>query len=136
MKTVFLSNMSKSGRLTSTFFPNYQPPCIEQSQAKLIYPLLRRLCTAELHGYLVNIPCDALAMVQTEYGAEGWFQPNKNFSWISGPNNVVIDGKWTPKEWDGGEVYEQYSFVCLYMSHFPYILQFLSTLLFHCPARE
>ena len=47
-------------------------------------------------------------MVKAEYGAEKWFEPIKNFNWVSSPNNVVIDGKWKPEEWDGGQVYEKH----------------------------
>jgi len=82
-------------------FDNYK-------KGKSLYPLIERLCTAELHGYLVNIPCDPEAIVKAEYGAEKWFEPVKNYNWVSSPNNVVIDGKWTPAEWDGGEVYEKH----------------------------
>ena len=88
----------------------YHPPFIKHMQAKSIYPALRRLCTAELYEYLVNIPCDPLAMIQADYGQESWFKMvhQKNYNYVSSPYNVVIFGKWTPQEWDGGEVFESH----------------------------
>jgi len=82
-------------------FDNYK-------KGKEIFPVIDRLCSADLHGYLVNIPCSPLKMIQAEYGPDKWFEPMKNFNWISSPNNVVIDGKWSPEDWDGGAVYEKH----------------------------
>ena len=73
-----------------------------------MYPQIRRICTADLHGYLVNVPCNAELVVKAEYGSEQWAEPKQSWHWISSPYNVAMIGKWTPNEWDGGEVYEKH----------------------------
>lgn len=77
-------------------------------KGKSMFPPFRRLCTADLHGYRIYVPCEAEKLLQVEYGKTQWFEPKEHWNWISSPFNVHIEGKWKPEEWDGGEVYEKH----------------------------
>ena len=71
-----------------------------------LYPNIRRICTADLHGYLVNIPCNFVDLIHLEYGANTWNKPNSNYNYAKDANNWRINGTWTKKQWTGGEVYK------------------------------
>lgn len=42
------------------------------------YPVIRDLCTAELLGALVYVPCDPVLSLDREY-SEGWFHPRRSY---------------------------------------------------------
>jgi len=64
-----------------------------------IYPPFERICTAELHGYMVYAPCNAEELLKHEYGEKTWNQPKKKYSYASDAKNWRKNGTWTDAEW-------------------------------------
>jgi hypothetical protein len=44
-----------------------------------VYPDFRKICTGELHGYRVYVPCDTRSIIETEYGKQTWFEPKTKY---------------------------------------------------------
>jgi hypothetical protein len=40
----------------------------------LMYPKFSRICSADLHGYLVYVPCDSWTIISHEYGAKDYIE--------------------------------------------------------------
>ena len=38
------------------------------------YPTISSICTADLHGYLVYVPCNAEKVIQSQFGDKMWFK--------------------------------------------------------------
>lgn len=70
------------------------------------YPEITRICTADLHGYLVYVPCDTWSIIKMEYGEKHWFEPNPKYDYKKDAFNWRINGTWTAKQWKGGAVYK------------------------------
>ena len=81
----------------------YQPFDEAHSKLMQVYPTIRHVCTADLHGYLVFVPCDALSLLRKEYGYLEWMSPEGG-----GALNFRENGNWLEGEWEGGEVYHDY----------------------------
>lgn len=43
------------------------------------YPMLTEICTADLLGVLVHIPCDPMKYITAEYGPSNWYAPKQEF---------------------------------------------------------
>lgn len=70
------------------------------------YPTITKICSADLHGYLVYVPCDAWSIIKIEYGVKNWFEPNPKYDYKNDAFNWRINGSWTAKQWRGGAVYK------------------------------
>jgi fukutin len=46
----------------------------------------------------VRVPCETLAYVQANYGAD-WATPLRQWDWKSSPANVRPNGRWPPDLW-------------------------------------
>ena len=72
-----------------------------------LYPIVEKVCSADLHGYLVYVPCDPGSIITYEYGAQGWFQPKyKRNDYTKDAFNLRVNGSWTAKQWKSGQVYK------------------------------
>ena len=70
-----------------------------------------KLCSADLNGFLVRVPCDTAAVIHHEYGAEDWLYPNPEYNFHRDSKNYRDNGTWTKEEWGvggRGEVYSLY----------------------------
>ena len=70
------------------------------------YPTITKICSADLHGYLVYVPCDTWSIIKIEYGVKNWFEPNPKYDYKNDAFNWRINGSWTAKQWRGGAVYK------------------------------
>ena len=68
---------------------------------------IKQICSADLHGYLVFIPCNVLPLIEIEYG-KNFMDPNPKIKYAIDAHNWRINGTWTKKQWKGGEVYKVY----------------------------
>ncbi|CAH1772520.1 unnamed protein product, partial [Owenia fusiformis] len=70
-----------------------------QSLEKLrwLYPANITLCSAELFEDLYLVPCDSLAHIEADYGAN-WMLPDDKWIWDSSPPNMVEAGKFAESE--------------------------------------
>ena len=73
-----------------------------------LFPVIKYICAAELHGYLVYVPCDTWSIIRIEYGENTWFEPFSNYSYKRDASNYRTNGSWTQRQWRGGEVYRNY----------------------------
>jgi hypothetical protein len=71
------------------------------------YPIIDKVCSADLHGYLVYVPCDTWGIIGLEYGKE-WFELKPKYDYKTNAHNWRINGTWTKQQWKGGEVYKVY----------------------------
>lgn len=71
------------------------------------YPSIDSICSTDLHGYLVYIPCDVWPLINIEYGKD-WFEPNPKYDYKKDAYNWRTNGSWTARQWRGGEVYKVY----------------------------
>ena len=77
------------------------------------YPLVfDKICSGDLHGFLIRVPCDTKAVIHHEYGEDSWMTPNPQYNFHRDSKNFRDNGTWTAAEWgkDGnGEVYAVYN---------------------------
>ena len=72
-----------------------------------IYPIVEKVCLADLHGYLVHVPCNPWSIIKHEYGAKSWFEPmNRKNDYTKDAFNLRVNGSWTAKQWISGLVYK------------------------------
>jgi len=67
-----------------------------------------KICSADLNGFLVRIPCDTQSVIHHEYGVEEWKDPNPKYNFHRDSKNFRDNGTWTKEEWGfggNGEVY-------------------------------
>ena len=81
----------------------HQPMDDEHSKEFNVYPRFHRVCTADLHGYLVYVPCDPLPLLQYEYGYAEWMIPRGDQI-----HNRRENGTWLEGLWERGEVFRDY----------------------------
>jgi hypothetical protein len=61
-----------------------------------ILPLLSKLCSADLFGYIFSIPCSPIDYLNNEYGVDTWKKPlEKKYKWI----NIKYDSIWNDISW-------------------------------------
>ncbi|MFH4981239.1 hypothetical protein AB6A40_007948 [Gnathostoma spinigerum] len=72
----------------------------KKQKLRWIYPHIGRLCTGALLGYLFHVPCNAVDVLEADYGKK-WKVPHKtrNFNWYSSHHNVHTNGYWSAEEW-------------------------------------
>ena len=71
-----------------------------------VFPRISDICSADLHGFLVFVPCDSFALIKAVYGKDSWFSRKSNYDYKKEASNSRVNGTWTKKQWEGGEVYE------------------------------
>ncbi|XP_078657499.1 ribitol-5-phosphate transferase FKTN-like [Branchiostoma floridae x Branchiostoma belcheri] len=64
---------------------------------KYIFPRFT-LCWTEFLDMKVRVPCQTLAYIQANYGAN-WYEPVKQWDWKNSPPNVQPNGQWPEEEW-------------------------------------
>ena len=80
--------------------------CFDEAHSKWVnfYPRIRHVCTADLHGFLVFVPCDTLSVIRQPYGHSGWMKPKGEETF-----NYEYNGTWSQEQWDRGEAFVDYS---------------------------
>lgn len=57
------------------------------------YPSIDSLCSTVLLDEKVNVPCNVMQLIETEYGHD-WIQPKENYSYVDSPTNRGSVIKW------------------------------------------
>lgn len=74
------------------------------------YPLVfNKICSGDLHGFLIRVPCDTKAVIYHEYGEDSWITPDPNYNFHIHSKNFRDNGTWTAAEWGTvgeGEVFQ------------------------------
>jgi len=59
-----------------------------------ILPLLSKLCSCDLFGYIFTIPCSPDDYLNNEYGSDTWKIPlEKKYKWVNMKSNSIWDDK-------------------------------------------
>ena len=73
------------------------------------YPrVFDKICSGDLHGFLIRVPCDTQTILRHEYGADSWQSPQRDYNFHRDSKNFRDNGTWTAEEWGAGgngEVY-------------------------------
>ncbi|GMS85553.1 hypothetical protein PENTCL1PPCAC_7728, partial [Pristionchus entomophagus] len=59
------------------------------------YPRISSICTADLHGSLFHVPCNAEEILNMEYGDWQRDSPTSRFVWNKSHRNVRVEGAYT-----------------------------------------
>ena len=61
-----------------------------------ILPLLPKLCSGDLYGYIFSVPCSPVEYLNNEYGVKRWKNPLQNkYRWV----NMKSNSKWDDISW-------------------------------------
>lgn len=75
------------------YFNTYMIHTILLELHKSTYPMLREICSADLLGVLVYLPCDPLKYILTEYGPDNWYT-HKSWQYL----NIDVVHKWNDSD--------------------------------------